>query len=220
MIVLQLLVGIFSTYTTDSPMEQTDEQAPLPEALCALLQRIRSGLKSNCDFVFNCQMGRGRTTTGMVMASLVATIDAQTEHDVPDRDLVNRIQISVMDGYSEEDAYLRGRHIHGRCDFLFVLTGVVFSRRIQTYLAACQCSIGRQGSKACHGSCGRRNAGRTKSSQYDLRLQTQSRNCGQGIQTPTQLNECCDELLVRQTLVRYKIPHQFQIPIWYTNRIR
>lgn len=39
---------------------QTDEQAPLPDALQQLLQRVQSGLNTATDFVFNCQMGRGR----------------------------------------------------------------------------------------------------------------------------------------------------------------
>ncbi|WVQ75186.1 hypothetical protein IAR50_004796 [Cryptococcus sp. DSM 104548] len=52
----------------------TDEQAPLPVTLQVLVNRITSGLRKNTDFVFNCQMGRGRTTTGMAVASLIATI--------------------------------------------------------------------------------------------------------------------------------------------------
>ncbi|ODO07006.1 hypothetical protein I350_04372 [Cryptococcus amylolentus CBS 6273] len=52
----------------------TDEQAPLPVTLQVMVNRITSGLRENTDFVFNCQMGRGRTTTGMAVASLIATI--------------------------------------------------------------------------------------------------------------------------------------------------
>ena len=38
---------------------QTDEQAPLPDALQQLLVRIQSSFSVAGDFVFNCQMGRG-----------------------------------------------------------------------------------------------------------------------------------------------------------------
>nr|XP_031859044.1 uncharacterized protein CI109_005550 [Kwoniella shandongensis]KAA5526116.1 hypothetical protein CI109_005550 [Kwoniella shandongensis] len=52
----------------------TDEQAPLPASFQVLVKRVAEGLKQGTDFVFNCQMGRGRTTTGMTVASLIATI--------------------------------------------------------------------------------------------------------------------------------------------------
>lgn len=52
----------------------TDEQAPLPATLQTLVQRVVLGLKDGADFVFNCQMGRGRTTTGMSAACMIATI--------------------------------------------------------------------------------------------------------------------------------------------------
>lgn len=35
---------------------QTDEQAPLPDALDQLVHRVEAGLKVAGDFVFNCQM--------------------------------------------------------------------------------------------------------------------------------------------------------------------
>lgn len=52
----------------------TDEQAPLPAALQVIVTRVMMGVREGDDFVFNCQMGRGRTTTGMIAASLIATI--------------------------------------------------------------------------------------------------------------------------------------------------
>lgn len=52
----------------------TDEQAPLPATLQAIVMRVATGLERGSDFVFNCQMGRGRTTTGMIVASLIATV--------------------------------------------------------------------------------------------------------------------------------------------------
>jgi len=88
----------------------TDEQAPLPGALSQLLTRIRTGLSFAGDFIFNCQMGRGRTTTGMVTACLISTtltwdgnafeFDGEDEEEGYD----------AMDGPSEEDAYLQGEY--------------------------------------------------------------------------------------------------------------
>lgn len=53
----------------------TDEQAPLPEALTAIIDRVRSGITDDqVDYVFNCQMGRGRTTTGMIATTIIASI--------------------------------------------------------------------------------------------------------------------------------------------------
>ncbi|MBT9582131.1 hypothetical protein IV102_02210 [bacterium] len=49
----------------------TDEQSPDPQDFDALTRQL-SGLPADTPRVFNCQMGRGRTTTGMVAAQLVA----------------------------------------------------------------------------------------------------------------------------------------------------
>ncbi|KAI9061062.1 hypothetical protein FKP32DRAFT_1576534 [Trametes sanguinea] len=95
----------------------TDEQAPLPGALAQLLMRVRSGLKSGepVDFVFNCQMGRGRTTTGMVTACLIATTmtwEHEREDALNDEDQnTNALeQYDSIDGPSEEEAYLQGEY--------------------------------------------------------------------------------------------------------------
>ncbi|KAJ7471451.1 inositol hexakisphosphate-domain-containing protein [Mycena galericulata] len=89
----------------------TDEQAPLPDALSQLFDRVRSGLTQAGDFVFNCQMGRGRTTTGMVAACLIATTwkwDGK-EPTYGDEELTSDVYDS-MDGPSEEEAYLQGEY--------------------------------------------------------------------------------------------------------------
>ncbi|KAI0072968.1 hypothetical protein K474DRAFT_1723915 [Panus rudis PR-1116 ss-1] len=90
----------------------TDEQAPLPAALAQLLERVRSGLDKAGDFVFNCQMGRGRTTTGMVTACLIATVtywDKLQISDTPPQEAAEE-QYDSMDGPSEEEAYLQGEY--------------------------------------------------------------------------------------------------------------
>ncbi|PKA51507.1 hypothetical protein AXF42_Ash002873 [Apostasia shenzhenica] len=48
----------------------TDEKSPKERDFDDLVHRI-SQVDANTEFVFNCQMGRGRTTTGMVIATLV-----------------------------------------------------------------------------------------------------------------------------------------------------
>ncbi|KZP23754.1 hypothetical protein FIBSPDRAFT_1042612 [Athelia psychrophila] len=85
----------------------TDEQAPLPDALWQLFTRIRTGLASAGDFVFNCQMGRGRTTTGMITACLIATT-LQWDGDESEIAEEEERAFDTIDGPSEEDAYLRG----------------------------------------------------------------------------------------------------------------
>ncbi len=57
-------------------------------------------------------MGRGRTTTGMITASLItSTIDWKTESDgmvVEDEDEMTLRLYDSMDGPSEEELYLAG----------------------------------------------------------------------------------------------------------------
>ncbi|KAF8492621.1 inositol hexakisphosphate-domain-containing protein [Russula emetica] len=90
----------------------TDEQAPLPGALSQLLERVTSVYESAEDFIFNCQMGRGRTTTGMVTACLIATVmnlkrDERISEIEPDSIVGN---YDTIDGPSEEEAYLQGEY--------------------------------------------------------------------------------------------------------------
>ena len=95
---------------------QTDEQAPLPGALSQLLMRVRAGLKEGrpADFIFNCQMGRGRTTSGMVSACLIATT-VTWEHEAEskiqeDEQGINALEhYDSIDGPSEEEAYRQGK---------------------------------------------------------------------------------------------------------------
>ncbi|KAF5365852.1 hypothetical protein D9615_010633 [Tricholomella constricta] len=89
----------------------TDEQAPLPGALWQLFERVKGGLSEAGDFIFNCQMGRGRTTTGMVTACLISSI----LHWDPDEEALWQYEPAAeiydsMDGPSEEEAYLQGEY--------------------------------------------------------------------------------------------------------------
>ncbi|PPQ64143.1 hypothetical protein CVT24_008773 [Panaeolus cyanescens] len=89
----------------------TDEQAPLPDALAQLLNRVRSGMAEAGDFVFNCQMGRGRTTTGMITACLISsTVNWATPAN---EEFVEEFSPEVydpIDGPSEEEVYLAGEY--------------------------------------------------------------------------------------------------------------
>ncbi|KAG2202051.1 hypothetical protein INT47_006243 [Mucor saturninus] len=51
----------------------TDEQAPIPDVFDQLIHRMQEA-NQGVDVLFNCQMGRGRTTTGMIVASLLSMI--------------------------------------------------------------------------------------------------------------------------------------------------
>lgn len=51
----------------------TDEQAPIPDVFDQLVDRFKL-VDENTDIWFNCQVGRGRTTTGMVIAFLMTMI--------------------------------------------------------------------------------------------------------------------------------------------------
>lgn len=81
----------------------TDEQAPLPEALTVIINRVRESLDDDSvDYVFNCQMGRGRTTTGMIASSIIASISKVD-------DVSKLVVEKVVEGdVSEKEAYLAG----------------------------------------------------------------------------------------------------------------
>jgi len=89
----------------------TDEQAPLPAALGEIFERVKRALNETGDLIFNCQMGRGRTTSGMVVASLVATAlnldPAWKQSDDSEADVD---PYDMIEGYSEETAYLQGEY--------------------------------------------------------------------------------------------------------------
>ena len=56
-------------------------------------------------------MGRGRTTTGMVTACLIATTSKWEKYDddIPSPEGTENVEVyDSMDGYSEEEAYLQG----------------------------------------------------------------------------------------------------------------
>lgn len=76
------------------------------------MQRVSLGLSQQDDFVFNCQMGRGRTTTGMIAASLIATI---AEEDMSDPALFEE----DVDGETDVDLPEEAQYLNGECSVLF-----------------------------------------------------------------------------------------------------
>jgi hypothetical protein len=110
-VVLPLCVGNVVFVTHESNSSQTDEQAPLPGALSQLLERVTSTYDSTGDFIFNCQMGRGRTTTGMITACLIASsMNLERDECVADTGFEGIVEAyDAIDGPSEEEAYLQGK---------------------------------------------------------------------------------------------------------------
>lgn len=83
----------------------------LKEGLTLCAFEVKPEACSRTDWVsFNCQMGRGRTTTGMIVASLIATI--QLEELADSQDLLDG---EYTDGDSTDASqYLNGEWASGR----------------------------------------------------------------------------------------------------------
>lgn len=63
--------GLESVHVALYRVPITDEQAPLAPSIDTLIHIVYSNFQDY--FVFNCQIGRGRTTTGMVICSMALT---------------------------------------------------------------------------------------------------------------------------------------------------
>ncbi|KAG8890787.1 hypothetical protein FRB98_004832 [Tulasnella sp. 332] len=94
----------------------TDEQAPLPAALGQLVQRVKLALQDGDVIIQNCQMGRGRTTTGMVVSCLIATILSYNVTKWPGS-ITTEEEENGLEGFvfgeedrSEEQAYMQGEY--------------------------------------------------------------------------------------------------------------
>jgi hypothetical protein len=62
----EFLLTVISHDVTLMRVPITDERAPEPKDFAQLLDEIMK-FPADANFIFNCQMGRGRTTTGMVL---------------------------------------------------------------------------------------------------------------------------------------------------------
>lgn len=76
----------------------TDEQAPLATTIDDLVRITFANYQD--DFVFNCQIGRGRTTTGMIICSMALSFKSGEWHS-----LMTRIKESeaVMGQHASQD---------------------------------------------------------------------------------------------------------------------
>lgn len=84
----------------------TDEQAPIPSVFDHLLQLTWDPDKSP---VFNCQMGRGRTTTGMVISVLLYLV--RNQHLVPSPELLTEsLEDLSLTSEEERERYLAGEY--------------------------------------------------------------------------------------------------------------
>ena len=82
----------------------TDEMSPEKQDFDALVERVKQTSSKNVKFVFNCQMGRGRTTTGMVVGCLLCTWLLWDQLFIP---LKNDTPVNQ---FSEENVLLAGHY--------------------------------------------------------------------------------------------------------------
>ncbi|KAI9328029.1 inositol hexakisphosphate-domain-containing protein [Zopfochytrium polystomum] len=105
----------------------TDEQAPIPDVFDQLVDRL-ARFDGNTDAMFNCQMGRGRTTTGIVTACLLKIIvgnKALLETD--DASWDNSVPTSAT---LTDDDRLRQRYLAGEYKIILQLIAVLVNGRL------------------------------------------------------------------------------------------
>ncbi|WFC98121.1 hypothetical protein MYAM1_000844 [Malassezia yamatoensis] len=101
----------------------TDEQAPVPQVFSQIEDRVQTAINSKAMTVFNCQMGRGRTTSGMIIAALIVSIDHYGNHMLENQALLRSTKTSALDDEQtvrEEDLLMQGEY---RC--ILQLVGVL-----------------------------------------------------------------------------------------------
>ncbi|BGP13466.1 hypothetical protein JCM10213v2_001386 [Rhodosporidiobolus nylandii] len=118
----------------------TDEQAPLPGVFTAIEQRVSSALTLPSDsseemrvsFGWNCQMGRGRTTTGMVACALVHRIlfsPASGRNAGASADLAASFLLPVADEGQHHELHWDGReaepYLDGEYKIVLQIVGVL-----------------------------------------------------------------------------------------------
>ncbi|KZT53703.1 hypothetical protein CALCODRAFT_439779 [Calocera cornea HHB12733] len=114
----------------------TDERAPLPDGFTQLVERVEAALVDGDELIFNCQMGRGRTTTGMVAASLISTIVQQAKQD---KKLVAALDTSLNRGSEEyNDPMITGHdeevYLNGEYKIILQLVGILSHGKLAKHL--------------------------------------------------------------------------------------
>lgn len=79
----------------------TDEQAPMPAVFSQLERRVLFALSKGASTAFSCQMGRGRTSVSLCIASLVSTIHLYRDEILNDTMMASSILTS--NSTDEED---------------------------------------------------------------------------------------------------------------------
>ena len=79
----------------------TDEQAPLAKTIDQLVDISISNYKDT--FVFNCQIGRGRTTTGMIICCMALAFKRGEWHSKNNKMQMDDTNISAMNKVIAED---------------------------------------------------------------------------------------------------------------------
>jgi len=64
----------------------TDEKTPEKQDFDELVERVKRTCSTSVTYVFNCQMGRGRTTTGLVVGCLLCTLLIWEKLSIPLKD--------------------------------------------------------------------------------------------------------------------------------------
>ena len=106
----------------------TDEQAPVPQVFSQIEDRVQLAIDTRAMTVFNCQMGRGRTTSGMIIAALIVSIN-QYGHELLANELHQRLAQDATEGdgraLREEDLLMQGEY---RC--ILQLVGVLSNGKL------------------------------------------------------------------------------------------
>lgn len=100
-------------------MFRTDEQAPIPAVFDHLLQLgwdQREGSPA-ANAIYNCQMGRGRTTTGMVISTLLFLVRHQhllpPSPEIPHAENISSLSLNDYESASEDSETERDRLLRG-----------------------------------------------------------------------------------------------------------
>ncbi|KAI8984466.1 inositol hexakisphosphate-domain-containing protein [Mycotypha africana] len=110
----------------------TDEQAPIPDVFDQLIKRMQEANQGVNDVIFNCQMGRGRTTTGMVVASLFTMI---LNNDALDN-LANSFASDSTEQEDDSDESIdeRERYMNGEYRVILQLVSVLTYGKLAKHL--------------------------------------------------------------------------------------
>ncbi|KQK14315.1 paladin [Brachypodium distachyon] len=117
----------------------TDEKAPKEGDFDNLVRRI-SQVDIETEIVFNCQMGRGRTTTGMVISTLVY-LNRIGASGIPRTSSIGKVFYAVNDvddfSPSSEEAILRGEYAVIRSLVRVLEGGVEGKRQVDKVIDKC-----------------------------------------------------------------------------------